>query len=525
MSLSLNNSTIVPLLSGNTFSGQQYDNILDFAEINISIKCDTGYDLTYIYSQDKLSIDYQTTQSISAQIETQFYKIPVNDRYFKLKIDATDGNMSVLNVQTIYKSNITFNNSGSGPTSNVIITSPLTGSGAVSVGGSVLISNTSLDVTVSNFPATQDVNITNASVAVSGSIDVNNFPASQTINGSVDVNNFPATQDVNITNTSVAVSGSVDIGNFPASQTINGSVDANITNTSLDVAVSNFPATQDVNITNTSLAITNTNLDNLQFDVSNNLKVILQNMAVDVAVNNFPTTQDVNITNSFIDVGNFPATQNVNISDITANGTLNVSDADTHTYLNDAVTDLNKFTFDINSNLDVNLNAINSAFLQSGGLKTYVVNTSLAVTNSALSNMSFSLGNLNVKDTQNSYTTGALNVYDASSNTTLTNIYNCVNTRGSGIFIQGSITMGGYTSVIDLSTLPVKCLTIYGISSDATILTVLFSQDGSSFYASQYSYTLATANNFGFALTACPKYICLQTSEAVTTLQAYLDYS
>jgi hypothetical protein len=155
MSLSLNNSTILPLSSGGIFLGSQYDNILDFSEINISIKCDVGYTLTYIYSQDKIVIDYETSQVIAAQVDTQFYKPPVNDRYFKLKIEATDGDMSVLNVQTIYKSSTTFDNAGA--SSNVTIVSPLT-SGAVSVN-------------VSNFPATQPVS---GSVSVTGSVAVTN---------------------------------------------------------------------------------------------------------------------------------------------------------------------------------------------------------------------------------------------------------------------------------------------------------------------------------------------------------------
>lgn len=136
MSLSLNNSTIVPLLSGEVFLGKEYDNILDYAEINIAIKCDVGYTLTYIYSQDKLSVDYETSQVIGPQLETNFFKLTVKDRYFKLKIEATDGNMTILNVQTIYKSVTTFNNSGAEPTTDVAITSPL------DEDGNVLVSDT-----------------------------------------------------------------------------------------------------------------------------------------------------------------------------------------------------------------------------------------------------------------------------------------------------------------------------------------------------------------------------------------------
>lgn len=107
MSLSLNNSTITPLLTGTTFIGKDYDNILDFVEINVSIKCNVGYTLTYLFSQDKINIDYQTSQVIAANAITQFYKFSVNDRYFKLKIEATNGTMTTLNVQTIYKASLT----------------------------------------------------------------------------------------------------------------------------------------------------------------------------------------------------------------------------------------------------------------------------------------------------------------------------------------------------------------------------------------------------------------------------------
>jgi hypothetical protein len=122
MSLSLYNSTIVPLLSNEIFLGREYDNILDFAEINIAIKCDTGYILTFIYSQDKLTVDYQTSQTISAQVDTKFFTISVKDRYFKLKIEANDGDMSVLNVQTIYKSTVTYTVDGTTPTQDVNVT-------------------------------------------------------------------------------------------------------------------------------------------------------------------------------------------------------------------------------------------------------------------------------------------------------------------------------------------------------------------------------------------------------------------
>jgi len=227
MSLSLNNSTIVPLLSNGSFLGKGYDNILDFAEINISIKCDVGYTLTYIYSQDKLTVDYDTSQVIDANIETQFYKIPVNDRYFRLKVDATDGDMTVLNVQTIYKSVPTFNNSGSCPTSNVAITGPLNGDGSVRVGGSLTLGG-SVDANITN--SSLDVDITNSELTVVNSqLDKLSFDSLDNLNINLNsVNSSFIDNDglrVSVVNASIPVSGSVSVSNFPATQQVsNGSL-------------------------------------------------------------------------------------------------------------------------------------------------------------------------------------------------------------------------------------------------------------------------------------------------------------
>lgn len=68
------------------------------------------------------------------------------------------------------------------------------GSGGGSGGGG--------SVTVSNFPATQNVAI------VSGSVSVGNWPASQPVSGTVTIDNFPATQAVSGT---VSISGTVAV--------------------------------------------------------------------------------------------------------------------------------------------------------------------------------------------------------------------------------------------------------------------------------------------------------------------------
>jgi len=170
----------------------------------------------------------------------------------------------------------------------------------------------------------------------------------------------------------------------------------------------------------------------------------------------------------------------------------------------------------IGDSVSVNLNAINSDFIDAGnndGLKVAIQNTEIAVTNASLSDMTF--------------TDEQLNVSDATTHTTLDNIYNVVNSRGSGVFTTENMGAASITNVINLSNLNVKLLTIYGTVTEATTLTVVFSPNNviGYYYPSQYSYEIASAGSFGFGINVCPNYICLQTSNALTKLEAFIDYS
>ena len=205
--------------------------------------------------------------------------------------------------------------------------------------------------------------------------------------------------------------------------------------------------------------------------------------------NNFPSLHSAVEVKNTVDVNVTNATINATISDIS--GSVQVTN--------------------FPSSQDINIASINTDFIESGGFKTYLLNTDIAVTNSVLSSLS-------IQD-------DALKVSDLTTHDTLTNIYNCVNTRGSGIFVQGAISADSITSVVDLSTVAVKTLTIYGVSSDPTTLTVMFGYSNSNLFKSQYSVVIDSAGNFGFSINCCPKYICIHSSLAVDTLQVYLDYS
>jgi hypothetical protein len=191
MSLSLYNSTIEPLSNGDIFLGREYDNILDFAEINISINCDTSYNLTYIYSQDKLTVDFEELVVVPLSSTTTFFNVPVKDRYFKLKIEATDGDMTVLNVQTIYKNGVTFQTSST-PASNVSITNPLNMDGSVRVGGDLILSG---DVNANITNDELNVNIVNTENI---GVLVNNTEPIPISNDKIDDLSFDAFNNLNI---------------------------------------------------------------------------------------------------------------------------------------------------------------------------------------------------------------------------------------------------------------------------------------------------------------------------------------
>jgi len=93
--------------------------------------------------------------------------------------------------------------------------------GSLTVDGTVELGSTSLaaleNISVT-FPATQNVNVTNAGLNVS----VTNLPATQPVSGSISVSNFPGTQPVSGTfwPTTQPVSGSVSVSNFPATQPV-----------------------------------------------------------------------------------------------------------------------------------------------------------------------------------------------------------------------------------------------------------------------------------------------------------------
>lgn len=257
MSLSIYNSTIVPLLSGHYFNQTPvYDNVLDFAEINISINCNVGYTLIYNFSQDKVNVSYTTSQVVGASGVTLFFKVQPKERYFSLTILASNGNMANLNVQTTYKSTVSLG-SGDVNAPDVNIVGPVNGSGYVETfieGGTVSatiansyitsrIQDSSGNALNSNGSGSLDVSVTNTT-----SIPVNLAQVGGTgvvIGQNTMANSIPVVIASNQTSLAVGQTTASNLkaeaylfdGSGNAISSSSGSLNANITSQSAGLAL------------------------------------------------------------------------------------------------------------------------------------------------------------------------------------------------------------------------------------------------------------------------------------------------
>ena len=159
------------------------------------------------------------------------------------KIEAKTGSATITGPVTV-TNEVEIKNDANNPLPVSDNNGSLTVDGTVELGATSLAALENISVT---FPATQNVNVTNAGLSVS----VSNLPATQPVSGSVSVSNFPATQPVSLaTAPTTPVTGTfwqatqpVSIASAPVtpvtdnggSLTVDGSV-----------SVSNFPATQPV---------------------------------------------------------------------------------------------------------------------------------------------------------------------------------------------------------------------------------------------------------------------------------------
>ena len=170
MSQSLNNNSNTPLRANTIYIGS-WDDILQFQNIQINLNADTNCQITYYTSNNKVLIE-STTFNYTAN-SNYFNSINSTSRYVYFTVrNTTSSNQTKFNFSVLYKD---FPEFTAGSNVDATITSPLNLDGSVFVGGNLAltgtvdanITNTSLDVNVTNVPTSIDANITNTSLDVS----------------------------------------------------------------------------------------------------------------------------------------------------------------------------------------------------------------------------------------------------------------------------------------------------------------------------------------------------------------------
>jgi len=227
---SLNNSSNVPLRGSAIYIGS-WDDILKYQLVQVTLKTDTNCEITYYTSNDKVYVD-STTFSYTAG-SNYFNSINSTSRYVYFTVrNLTTDLQTEFSFSVLYK-DYPVSSSG-GVSSDVSIVGPLNEDGSVFVGGNL---------------------------ALTGTVDVN-------VLNSVDVNNFPAVQDISITDITTSTDLNVKLNAINSSFVDNNGLKVSVVNSSIpisgSVSVSNFPATQ---------AVSNGSLSSMSFD-TNQLKVL-----------------------------------------------------------------------------------------------------------------------------------------------------------------------------------------------------------------------------------------------------------
>jgi hypothetical protein len=124
-------------------------------------------------------------------------------------------------------------------------------------------------------------------------------------------------------------------------------------------------------------------------------------------------------------------------------------------------------------------------------------------------------------------TNASLDVSDGDTHTKLDNIQTQLekSNKGTSTLWSNNLTgVNGVSLVANLSNVTQSNLTIFGSVNGATSIVILFSNDGVTFYDSQYSYVQSASGNWGFSINACPLYLRLKSTSSVTAT-AFVNYS
>lgn len=146
----------------------------------------------------------------------------------------------------------------------------------------------------------------------------------------------------------------------------------------------------------------------------------------------------------------------------------------------------------VNGNVAINLQAINGDYLQDNQLL--------------------------VSDNTSQF---FLNGINSNTYVIATNTY----TRGNELLWDDLLGATMHTQTINLSSIQVKLISIYGLSTDDTVLTLVYSPDNVNFFNSQYQIPILANQSFGFSVASNPAYLCISSTNLVNKLTIYISYS
>jgi hypothetical protein len=545
MTESVNNRTFIPLQAGRVFIGT-YDTVIPFSTAVVSCLSDTECVISAFQSQNKVQTSQQT---FNVQAGVRFTtQIQISNPYLYFTVRNSSGaiNGTQLSFTVIYHETQIVSSSF-GVNSNIFDSN---GDPIVSSGGN-------LQVQVMNFPATQ---------GVTGTVDIGNFPATQGVTGTVDIGNFPELQGVTGT---VAVSSLPDLtglvvdiegqavalvpGTIPHLNYATDSIlDSGVYKPTDDGENSYFEITASpVNnvvlyyadetkgtdamgggwqFASTASGTKNTKInwymyqpktdvvvgDLTSINAMNTYYTIITNVGVEfplIYIYTKPTVPATKITGA---LGGSAWYQSKFVYQATQAGTNTGQQC--LLYVGKDPTDIR------NDIPHIKLSQLDS--LCQGTLQTneIVMSASLQTSsdpvsppnNFSLTMFKFGVIIAPVNTPLKVDANGALNVVISNP---------AVNSRGGQtLWATTSTGAGGFSASADLANKAVLNLTFYGNSNTATVFTVQFSNNGTTWYSSDYTHTLVTAGDWGFSITASPFYVRL-TSSVNVSCNAILNYS
>ena len=438
-SIDTNNSYYFPLPGTDTFLGA-YTSTTNWAEVCISIECDSSFYLVVNFSSDGVNTGITKTANVSASPNALIYNYPPYFRYVQVQLTNTGNDQTYLRLQTMFKSTQNYSSTSTNPSADVNIVSPVDGNGYVQVSDVILESAIYDGVT----PGT-----TNLGVLVN-----NSTPLSNT--------------DTNIAD---VVAGTSNLGVI-----INNSATIGVNDMILEgcVAYGLTPSTATL-----SVIVENTNT------------IPVSDALIESCIYGGDTPGTLNLGVLVNNVGAIAVNDSFLANITYTNGNVNVYDGNLASVINSG-----NVSVLVNNNTPLDVNIVSP--LNTGYLPVFVQNYI------SVNGLTFDSGmNLNTNDVNLNpcIVNSSVNVYDSSANTKLQTIIDQSLLNGGTFWNAETVANNAFSNVVDFSTKNAIIYSFFGnvapVNVDTIVLTAYFSGDGTTFYKSDINISPLDPITFG----------------------------